>query len=119
MKKTTIGNNFKKLRMFKNLNQTEFAELIGVTRSAIGSYEEGRAEPKLETLMKVADHFRISVDEIIRKDLTVNDIAGMNTHEEDERKAEQLKAELKRLGRKIDDIEDSIQKLIDRGGQSR
>jgi transcriptional regulator with XRE-family HTH domain len=112
MKKTTIGNNFKKLRLFKGLNQTEFAELIGVTRSAVGSYEEGRAEPKLETLMSVADEFKLKVDDIIRKELTVNQIAGFRNPIDSGMRSDQLHSEIRRLSRKIDDMEDSIHKMM-------
>ena len=99
MKKTTIGKNFKKLRLFKSLNQTEFADLFEVTRSAIGSYEEGRAEPKLETLIKVADHFKLKVDDIIRKELTVNQIAGFKYPIDDGIKTNQVYNEIRRLSK--------------------
>ena len=114
MKKTIIGKNFKKLRLFKSLNQTEFAELFGVTRSAVGSYEEGRAEPKLDTLMKVADHFKLKVDDIVRKELTVNQIAGFNYPMDDGIKSDRVATEVRDLSKKVDNLEKSIQRLIDK-----
>lgn len=73
--KNVLAKNIKKLRLFKGLNQTEFADLFELTRPSIGAYEEGRAEPKLATLLKIAIYFKLSVDELIRNELTVNQIA--------------------------------------------
>ncbi len=56
------------------MSQTDFAELFQLKRTALGSYEEGRAEPKIDTLIKVADHFHLSLDQLLRKELTINEI---------------------------------------------
>lgn len=56
------------------MTQTEFAELFELKRTALGSYEEGRAEAKLDTVIKIADHFKISLDQLLRKELTINEI---------------------------------------------
>jgi transcriptional regulator with XRE-family HTH domain len=75
MEKSVLSKNIRKLRAFKNLNQTEFAELLGIKRSSIGAYEEGRAEPKLEIILKISSLFKISINELITKELSVNEIA--------------------------------------------
>ncbi|NPA68888.1 MAG: helix-turn-helix transcriptional regulator [Chlorobi bacterium] len=69
-----IGKNIRKIRISKNLTQTEFAELFNLKRTAVGSYEEGRAEPKINTIIKISDYFNISLDKLLRKELTVNEI---------------------------------------------
>lgn len=38
----------------KGMSQREFAELIGISKSTIASYETGRTEPDLETLATIA-----------------------------------------------------------------
>ncbi len=76
MPRKITAKNIKKLRLFKALNQTEFAALFDINRSNIGSYEEARAEPKLEILIRIADHFKLTVDQLVRRELTVNEIAG-------------------------------------------
>ncbi len=48
-----------------SLTQDEFAQKIGIKRSLVGAYEEGRAEPRLELLQKMAVLFGISVDQMI------------------------------------------------------
>ncbi len=69
-----IGKNIRKIRMSKKLTQTEFAELFDLKRTAVGSYEEGRAEPKIDTLIKIADYFNLTIDQLLRKELTINEI---------------------------------------------
>ncbi len=77
-----FSKNIKKIRSLRKLNQTQFAELFGVKRSSIGAYEEGRAEPKLEMIIKIANHFSISVDKLINSELTVNELSHFNIFDE-------------------------------------
>ncbi len=75
---STIGINIKKIRSVKGLNQTDFANLFGLTRANIGSYEELRAEPKIDTIIKIATHYKIPIDKLVRKELTVNEISNFD-----------------------------------------
>jgi transcriptional regulator with XRE-family HTH domain len=52
-------------RKSRGVTQTVLAESLDLNRPVIGAYEEGRAEPKLEVLRKMADYFGISVDELV------------------------------------------------------
>ncbi len=56
------------------MSQTQFADLFGLQRTTVGAYEEGRAEAKVETLINVSEYFKISIDDLLKKELTVNDI---------------------------------------------
>jgi transcriptional regulator with XRE-family HTH domain len=67
---TKLNENIRVLRKRLALTQDQFAQQLGTKRSLIGAYEEGRAEPKLELLQKMAEVFSISVDELIGKDFT-------------------------------------------------
>jgi len=69
-----IGKNIRKIRMSKKMTQTEFADLFDLKRTVVGSYEEGRAEPKIETLIKISDYFNLSLDQLLRKELSINEI---------------------------------------------
>ncbi len=79
---TYFGTNLKKIRQIKGLSQQAFAELIDLNRGVISSYEEGRAEPKIETLLRIANYFSISTDDIISKPLTVNQLANFSLIED-------------------------------------
>ena len=65
-----ISENIKFLRKRKGYTQETFAEAVGIKRSLIGSYEEGRAEPNLLTLKKIVEILAVTVDNIISIDLS-------------------------------------------------
>ncbi|POY37520.1 transcriptional regulator [Solitalea longa] len=60
-----ISQNLKYLRKRKGITQQQLADNLEVKRAVIGAYEEDRAEPKTELLIKMANLFSISVDEFI------------------------------------------------------
>lgn len=74
-----IKKNIRYLRKQKGLTQEGLAESIGVTRSVIGAYEEGRAEPKIRTMMSMANFFGITLDQLISEDLA--EVAGAHIRE--------------------------------------
>lgn len=81
-----LGKNIKTLRRKKGLTQDQLADKIGVNRAMIGSYEEGRATPKLSALSIMAHYFGVSLDDFVNADLSVlsvdtpakGDITGKN-----------------------------------------
>ena len=56
-----LRNRIRKLRAEKNISQQKLADEIGVTRQSISLFEKGERDPKLETLIKLADYFDVSV----------------------------------------------------------
>lgn len=54
------------LRREKDLNQSELAELIGVTNKAVSRWETGRGYPDIETLPRISDVLNISIPELLR-----------------------------------------------------
>ncbi|SNR46564.1 DNA-binding transcriptional regulator, XRE-family HTH domain [Maribacter sedimenticola] len=69
-----FGKNIRKIRSLKSLSQQAFAELFDLKRGTLGAYEEGRSEPKLETLIKIANYFSIPIDDLLTSELTVNNL---------------------------------------------
>jgi len=67
---STAGQNLKYLRKLRGWTQEEFANRLNIKRSLIGAYEEERADPRLEVLEIVADIFKLSLDELLLKDLS-------------------------------------------------
>ena len=76
---THIGKNIKKIRNVKGLSQQSFAELFDLTRGNISSYEESRAEPKIEVMIRIAKYFGIPLSDLVEKDLSVNELLHYNT----------------------------------------
>ena len=79
---TYFGTNIKKIRQIKGLSQQAFAEMLDLNRGVISSYEEGRAEPKIETLLRIATHLGLTTDELISKPITINKITNFNEIED-------------------------------------
>lgn len=73
-----FGKNIKKIRGVKSLSQQAFADIFDLKRGTLGAYEEGRSEPKIETIIKIANHFSIAIDELLTKELTVNQLLRFN-----------------------------------------
>ena len=62
-------NNLKYLRSCKGLSQSNLAQKIGKDQSTIAYWENGKAEPTLENIVKTADVLQISIENFIGKDL--------------------------------------------------
>lgn len=76
MKRTVelIAKNIKHLRsQKKGLSQEKFAEDLEISVSRLSAYETGRNEPSIQMLRKISDYFKVSIDALIRIDLsTIN-----------------------------------------------
>ncbi|HAA13984.1 MAG TPA: transcriptional regulator [Cytophagales bacterium] len=66
-----VSKNIKHLRKQHKLTQEQLAEKIGIKRSLLGAYEEGRADPRLTNLLNIAKEFDVLVDTLISEDLSV------------------------------------------------
>ena len=75
----SVGEIIKKLRIERGLTQKQLGELCEMADSAIRRYENGRANPKIETLQKIANALNVNVSELrndfqIFKDNIVDEI---------------------------------------------
>ncbi|RAW02147.1 helix-turn-helix domain-containing protein [Pseudochryseolinea flava] len=75
---TKIGANIKKIRTTKGLSQQAFADLFQLTRGNISSYEENRAEPRIETVVQIANYFSIPLNQFIAQNLSIHEILKYN-----------------------------------------
>lgn len=64
-----MKNNFtlvlKELREKKGISQTELSQHLDIARATLSNYESGRSEPVLCNLIKLADFFECSLDELV------------------------------------------------------
>lgn len=69
----SIANkNLKYLRKLRGWTQEEFAQKLRIKRSLLGAYEEERADPRIDILEIVADMFKLTLDDLLRKDISDN-----------------------------------------------
>lgn len=64
-----ISKNIRHLRVLNKWSQEQLAEKLDISRARIGSYEEERCDPPIETLIKLSNLFHIAVDALVKCDL--------------------------------------------------
>ncbi|MBR6366080.1 MAG: helix-turn-helix transcriptional regulator [Lachnospiraceae bacterium] len=59
-----IGENIREVRVEKGLSQEALAERCGFSNTTLSSYENGRREPSLSTIAKIAHGLGVSIDRL-------------------------------------------------------
>lgn len=62
-----FSKRLKLLRRKQAYTQDQLAELLGISRSSLAMYEQGRRSPDFETLEAIADIFNVDIDYLLRK----------------------------------------------------
>ena len=65
--KKAIGRRIREIRGF-DLNQDEFADVLGITQTAVSKLEKGRVLPTVEILIRLSNYSGKSIDWILRGD---------------------------------------------------
>ena len=61
--------------------QAQLAEITGKTRQTISQYVNGISEPSYDTLVRIADHFHVSLDYLLgRSDISTIDLSVQEIH---------------------------------------
>lgn len=70
--------NLKELRKKKGYSQQELAIRLNVVRQTVSKWEKGLSVPDADTLIKMAEIFDVSVNELLGAKLEVTDEEGKN-----------------------------------------
>ena len=62
----TLAEKIAALRGERRLSQGDLAERLDVSRQSVSKWETGQAVPELDKIIKLADLFGVSVDELVR-----------------------------------------------------
>ena len=62
----TLAERIFALRTQRELSQEELAEQLGVSRQSVSKWETGQSVPDLDKLIKLADLFGVTLDELAR-----------------------------------------------------
>ncbi len=100
--KAIIGKNLKFLRRKSGLTQQELANELEIRRSSIGAYEECRASPRYETLERISNFFDVSIDLLVKEDLSLMSPEALR-EEQEQRKMDIEGKRLRILPVSIDD----------------
>ncbi|WP_144624864.1 helix-turn-helix domain-containing protein [Bacillus velezensis] len=65
-----FGDRLRELRKnsSRKISQKEAGRSVGVSRTAYANYEHGNREPDLNTLIKLSNYYRVSLDYLIKGD---------------------------------------------------
>jgi len=68
-----LGARIRAWRQRRHLSQVALADLAGITQSTLSNYENGKREPAVSTLIRIAEELDVSLDEL------AGHTAGQNT----------------------------------------
>lgn len=110
----SVGENIKKIREEKGMTQKELAEKCGIIYQTIGKYERGLLNPKMETLVKIANAMDVYASDLLKgvnNDLSLDEFDIIFEADEEKLNVEEEKL-LKKNGLYF--INSCISKLYDR-----
>lgn len=64
-----LAQNLKYLREQRGLSQRAFSEEIGLSGSAVGMWETGERKPDIEMIIRLAEYFGVTLDDLVLRDL--------------------------------------------------
>ena len=65
-----LGKNIVFLRKKSNTTQAKIQSQLGFMRNTQSNWETGRTEPSADTIIKYCDYFNVTLDDILRRDLS-------------------------------------------------
>lgn len=78
-----IGNRIRAEREYLGLTREKFAEIVDLSSFYIGQIERGDRTMSLDTLLKIADSLKLSIDYIVRgKSYDIKDFISMDAIED-------------------------------------
>lgn len=106
-------------RKINRWSQEELADRLEVSRQTISKWEVGKNIPELEKLIKLAELFKISVDELVKDNIDIvykenfNDLSNdENTGENFDKEEKRNKKILKKIIEKLVGKKTSLRKMI-------
>jgi len=60
-----FSERLRRIRKEKLVNQIELADFLSVAQNTVSNWEIGRAQPDIDTIVKISDFFEISTDYLL------------------------------------------------------
>ena len=61
-----LGENLKKIRTAKKISQGDIANTLGVSRGFVSKIENGKTNPTLSTITRLANALGVTADELLK-----------------------------------------------------
>ncbi len=71
----SLNENITKFRNDRGETQSQLADVLGVSNRTVSKWECGDGEPDIPTLMKLAEHYQVSLDELCGFEPAKKDVA--------------------------------------------
>lgn len=102
-----IAENLHYYRKSNRYLQSEIAERLGITLGQMKSYEGGKAIPPVDILIRMADMMQITLDELVRQQLSAGTPVAKNN-----RKEEALSTRISALENSMDHLNKIVNKVL-------
>ena len=66
MKGNVFGQNLRTLRTGEALSQRELGNRLSVCNQTVSFWESGKREPDLDSLLKIAEYFNVTTDDLLK-----------------------------------------------------
>lgn len=101
-----VCNRIKNLRLSKDITQSELCDAIEVNRITYSGYENCRAEPPMEVLVRIADYYHVSLDYIAGRTKSMDGMKAPNIPVDPEKQRqmqeiEEMQKQLEELKKRI------------------
>ena len=74
-KNNIFGKRLRELRLENlNMNQREFAKLLGISQPSLSAYESGRNKPTIDSVINISDKCNVSIDWLCGRDIKPRNI---------------------------------------------
>ena len=61
-----LGQNLKRIRTEKGISQGDIARSLGVSRGFVSNLENGKTNPTLATITKIAEAIEVTTNELLK-----------------------------------------------------
>ena len=72
-------NNLKNARIKKGIKAIDLAKALNVSKQTISNWENGKRNPDLDTLIKLADFYEVSLDYLVGREKEINNDTDLLT----------------------------------------
>lgn len=114
-----LAENIVNLRKNRNLTQAQLAETLNMTSAAVSKWETGVAVPDLDTLVALADYFRVPMDDLLGRTLERPRVVLFAPEKEVERTALRLlkdyNYQVLGVGHSLEEMEELLIRLKEQG----
>ncbi|WP_167955620.1 helix-turn-helix domain-containing protein [Anaerosporobacter faecicola] len=110
----SLGENIKKLRIYRGLKQSELADMANISRISVGNYERDERNPSADITTRIAKALGVNIDDLIWSnaddiiDELSNSLVQYNVNENINMRTSKIhsifEAQLSLLGYKLDTV---------------